>query len=207
MDYRSAENALLIEVCRRFFSTDQKPIDAREVAKAISEEWGLKPRLTREKIYPLIREARRRGLIRLVPPLDDAVREAVAKRYRLPEERLRVVPARGSGALEIVATSTAEVVLDLIRKIGGTKERVHLGLGAGGTMKEVAGKLAELLRSEPALPKLAFHALSTGCDVKRPDTAPVSFFSAFRDVADDIKYYGLFAPAFVPTRNYKREIE
>ena len=199
---REAEDALIIEICQRFLGTDQKP---RDVADGINREWDLAEPLTREQIYPLLREARRRDLIMLLPQLDRSARDEVARRYDLSANTLRVVPARGKGALEIVANVAADRVLSLIREIGSQKGRVHIGLGAGGSMTQFSQKLALRLRAEPDLPKLAFHALSTGCNVERPNTAPVSFFSAFHEVANDIEYFGLFAPAFIPTRSYRRE--
>ncbi len=198
---RDAKDALVLEVCRRFLGTDQNP---QEIADAINHEWDLKDLLTREQIYPLFREARRRDFIMLLPQLDRSARDEVARRYDLSADTLHVVPARGKGALEIVANAAADRVLNLIREIGSRK-RVHIGLGAGGTMTQFSQKLALRLRTEPGLPKLAFHALSTGCNVARPYTAPVSFFSAFHEVADVIEYFGLFAPAFIPTGSYRRE--
>lgn len=204
LSVREFEDELLVEISHRFF--EEPGESTREIANAINKEWELEKPLTREQIYPLLREARRRRFFTLLPPLHSALREAVAKKYELPNHRLHVAPVRGNGALEIVAEKAADVIMGLIRDVAQKKDRVHIGLGAGGTMTQVAPRLASRLRSEAELPQLALHALSSGFNVERPHTAPVSFFSAFHGVAPDIKYFGLFAPAVVEKDNYKREI-
>jgi len=207
LQVRDFKDSVLVEIGDRFFRLDESP---REIAAGINEdketEWELAAPLTREQIYPLLREAQRRGFFVLLPPLDGALQDAVAREYGLPAQRLHLVPVRGNGALEIVAERAADLIVKLIREVAGTKERVHIGLGAGGTMTQVAQKLANRLRALTDLPKLALHALSSGFNVERPETAPVSFFSCFHGVAPDLKCFGLFAPAMVATADYEREI-
>ncbi len=201
------EDSILVELSDRFFRQGQS---TRAIADGINQDekngWRLAEPLTRESVYPLLREAQRRGFFALLPRLDGALRDAVARKYALPAQRLNVVPVRRNGALEIVAERAADLIFELVREVARTKERVHIGLGAGGTMTQVAQKLANRLRSETHLPKLALHALSSGFKVDRPETAPVSFFSCFHDVAPDLKCFGLFAPAMVATVDYEREI-
>jgi DNA-binding transcriptional regulator LsrR (DeoR family) len=199
---RDFEDALVVDISQRFLGWE-KPQD---IADVINNTWTLNSPLTREQIYPAIKEARRRRFFVLLPPLDNALQERVASKYGLPADRLHVVPVRGDGALGILADRAADLILQRIREVAETKERVHLGLGAGGTLTQVAPRLAARLRLEPALPKLALHALSSGFNVTRPQTAPNSFFSSFHDVAPDIEYYGLFTPPAFSSRTYAREI-
>jgi len=68
----------------------------------------------------------------------------------------------------------------------------------------VASQLATRLRGlkgDP-LPELSVHALSSGFDIHRPQTAPVSFFGFFEDTGIKTNYVGLFAPAVVESRDY-----
>ena len=72
----------------------------------------------------------------------------------------------------------------------------------------VARSLATELRDRgEAVPPLAFHALSSGFDARKPRTAPVSFFGFFEGVGVDTQFLGLFAPTVVKTRMYKDTIE
>jgi DNA-binding transcriptional regulator LsrR (DeoR family) len=199
MSVREFEDALLVDISDRFFKGEETP---QEIADAINDTWKLTPPLTREQVYPAIREARRRGFFVLLPPLHTALQERVANKYGLPADRLHVVPVRGDGALDLLADAAADLIVQLIHDVAKTKNEVHLGLGAGGTLTRVAPKLAARLRSETDLPKLVLHALSSGFNVERPHTAPVSFFSSFHDVAPDIKFVGIFVPPVVPSGKY-----
>ncbi|MFQ5514428.1 MAG: sugar-binding domain-containing protein [Myxococcota bacterium] len=201
---RECEDALLAEICHLFFACERSP---QQISEELNKRWELEEPLTREQIYPLLREARRRSHFSLLPPLDRALAEAVASEFDLHADRLHIVPVRGRGALEMVAERAAALITDRIRDVGREKSRVHIGLGAGGTLTLVAQRLATRLRSEARLPPLALHALSSGFSVERPQTAPVSFFSSFHDVAPDIEYIGLFASAVVARSDYKREIQ
>ena len=92
----------------------------------------------------------------------------------------------------------------MIKSLGEKKKRVHVGLGGGETIRQMAQLLATRLRNEAFLPKLALHAISSGFNVSDPRTAPVTFLNFFENIATDIEYYGLFAPAVVATSEYER---
>ena len=84
---------------------------------------------------------------------------------------------------------------------------VHLGLGAGFTTMKIARHLAHELRAEENLPKLVFHALTSGFRVEQPRTAPISFFGLFDNLKTKVQYVGLFARPVVKRDDYADEIE
>jgi DNA-binding transcriptional regulator LsrR (DeoR family) len=193
---RDLDDPILLLACEMFL--DKRLV--HEIAEAVSRELrktGSEFEMTREKVYELIREARRRDYFYLSPPQHVALRQRLEKRFG---PGFHVVNA---GSLDHLAAAAAQVVADLIeelRKAG--REEVHLGLGAGMTSMLVARHLAARLRAAEHLPRLAFHALTSGFHVKRPHTAPVSFFGFFEAVPTEIAYVGLFAPAVVRARDY-----
>ena len=175
---------------------------AKEIASAISAELasaGVEFRMTREKSYDLIREARRRGYLYLSPPPHLALRRLLEARHG---SGIHVVNAVTPNH---VAAAAAEVAARLVEELRRKrKKNVHLGLGGGMTTLLVAQHLVAHLRVAERLPKLTLHALSSGFQVKRPHTAPVSFFGLFDTVPTEIEYVGLFAPAVVPTDIYPK---
>lgn len=194
---RDLDPAILLRTCELFF---QKKV----ATQAISDDVEAELRrlhcdfaMSREKVYELIREARRRGFFQVVPPLEVGLGERLEARYG---EGFHVAHIT---ELDHLAVAAAEVVADLIGRLHreGRKE-VHVGLGAGQTSRLVARHLAVRLRAAEHLPKLAFHALTSGFHVTEPHTAPVSFFGFFEAVPTETSYVGLFAPAFASTREW-----
>ncbi len=200
---------ILFAVCELFL--------AGEPVKKIVEWLGKNAKLEvkRETIYPMLREAKRRGYVILWPPAAYTAAKDVARHYRTPAESIRVVDVQGESALEHVATAAADETFTVIKELGRHKKTVHIGLGAGWTTMLVAGHLADRLRSEGAPAFLTLHALSSGFSVRAPHTSPVAFFSFFHDIPvgpamkydkndPHMKYVGLFAPAFVDVADYER---
>jgi DNA-binding transcriptional regulator LsrR (DeoR family) len=160
--------------------------------------------LTREQIYPVLNEARKRGHLVLSSPREQVIARRLADRYDKPLPSIRVIDIRGPQALEHVAIGAADLALSIIKELGHTRERVHVGLGAGWTTWRVARRLASRARIEEGVPPLALHALSSGFSVSQPQMAPVSFFSFFDDSRLDVECYGLFAGAMVPSGDYEK---
>jgi DNA-binding transcriptional regulator LsrR (DeoR family) len=197
-NYTLIESEIVLAVCERFLAKQT----AKQIAKGVNQDYTKK--FTREDIYSIIREAFRRGYLKIDPPVHEKLRREICEKFGRSEKEIHVVSAREEPLGVTVPSYAADLVLDLIKDVGQRKECVHVGLGGGGTIMLVSQLLATALRSEPVLPKLAFHALSSGFDVNRPKTAPVSFFACFNDVSPDIEYIGFFGPAIVETRDYRR---
>jgi len=164
--------------------------------------------VNRTRIYQLLGEARRRGLIRLQVRDARGAHKDLVRALGLEEDprrsRIRVVGASGEGTTEQVAMRSAEVALELIRELARAKgdELVRVGLGGGRTLRMVAQQLAAMLRREPGRPPLAVHALSSGFDPLAPQNAPITFLGAFDGVARQL--VGLFSEGVLDPGNTAR---
>ena len=195
---RDLDASILLEACELFFRQKLSTTEISERIEAELRRTGSEFEMTREKVYDLIRESRRRGFFQILPPQQVALRERLEARYG---EGFHVAHITDLGHL---ATAAAEVVAELIAKLHKTgREEVHLGLGAGKTSMLVAQHLAVRLRAAERLPRLVIHALTSGFSVTQPHTAPVSFFGFFEAVPTEISYVGLFASPCVETRDYQ----
>src|SRR4051794_18623841 len=123
MGKRSITDAIVFNAAEMFLrrkapSAEGTSAELNRLAPAMKERdeiAGGAPRLNRENAYPLIREARERGLIRLVPPLDEEMPRRLAQRFGRRSEWFTVVNNRGRTANEQVSSRAAEVVLDLVK--------------------------------------------------------------------------------------------
>jgi DNA-binding transcriptional regulator LsrR (DeoR family) len=197
---------MLFRVCERFLAPE--PESATGLAAWLTEELrgeGFDVRVTRQQIYELVEEARKRSFFHMRPPLNVQLQRSIAAKYPVNIGRIAVVPVGGAPALDVVAMEAAEVALRLMRSIAPTKRRrVHVGLGAGFTTRAIVQHLVTLLSKEREPPPLALHALSTGFDGDQPSVAPMAFFGLFDTLGLDIEYIGLFAPSMVRWQDYER---
>ena len=195
---RDLDASILLLTCEMFFRQKLATRTISEKVKAELRRVGSDFEMSREKVYELIRESRRRGFFQILPPQQVALRDRLEARYG---EGFHVAHIT---ELAHLATAAAEVVAELIGKLHKAgRAKVHLGLGAGKTSMLVAQHLAVRLRAAEQLPKLVIHALTSGFSVTQPHTAPVSFFGFFEAVPTEISYVGLFAAPCVETRDYQ----
>jgi hypothetical protein len=170
-------------------------------------------RTSREGIFPIVRQAIRRGFVQLHPPRSYRAKTMLAERYPNMPADTTILDIKPELAGDNLATTTALTLLRLIRELGPLKERkfseekapsprVHLGFGAGAMTWRVADKLALALETEADLPAMTFHALSSGFSNNQPLSAPVAFFPAFSKLNQPIEFVGLFAPPFVKLGKY-----
>jgi len=197
--FKTIPSEIVVAVCDRFVKKKQT---AAQIADEVNRDYN--QNFKREDPYPIIREAFRRGYLVFLPPAHQVLGKKIAKKFDVPEERIHVVNTRGRPSRDMVPSFAADLVVKLIKELGEHKQTVRIGLGGGGTIMLLSQLLASHLRSEPVLPKLGLHALSSGFDVKRPQSAPVSFFGYFNEVPTDMEYVGLFGPALVDNRDYRR---
>jgi DNA-binding transcriptional regulator LsrR (DeoR family) len=197
-NYELIAPEIVIAVCERFVAKQT----AKEIAAGVNRDY--EKRFTREDIYSIIREAFQRRYLILNPPAHEKLRKTIAETFGGSEKRIHVVNSRENPSRYTVPSYAAKLVLDLIKELGEHKRRVRIGLGGGGTIMLLSQVLAAMLRSEPVLPKLGLHALSSGFGVRHPEFAPVSFFGYFNGTSPDIDYVGFFAPAIVEKRDYRR---
>lgn len=191
---------ILFPVCEKFLTQQRS---GAEIVAEIEREFGVG--LSREEIYPLLREGVRCGYIQLCPPADLRLAELVAERYKLDKDRIKVVDAPSATALHSLAVAAADLALQVVHEVAKRKKDVHLGLGSGRTTQAVAQLLAAKLRAEGGLASLTVHALTAGFAVERPEFAPVSLFNFFSEAAVQVNYVGLFAAALVPVDQYEEQ--
>ena len=171
-------------------------------------------RTSREGIFPIVRQAIRRGFVQLHPPRSYRAKTMLAERYPDMPADTTILDIKPELAGDNLATTTALTLLRLIRELGPLKERkfreetapsprVHVGFGAGAMTWRVAEKLALRLETEADLPAMTFHALSSGFSNNQPLSAPVAFFTAFSNLNQPIEFVGLFSPPFVKLREYE----
>ena len=162
---RNISDEKLIQVCATFLAGH----NATQTAKICNELWqsqGSDFRITREHVYPLLARGRDRKFISLAPSMDQILGEKIARRFGHEAGDIKVVQVMRD--LDTVASATAKIILKLIQILGVRrrgKQRVHVGLGAGRTTMMVAQHLAAEVRTEPELPPLTLHAISSGFDV------------------------------------------
>lgn len=198
------QTRLLYRICDLFFTEKKK---VAEIASTIKQEFG-RP-CTREQIYPLLAKARDQGLIRLVPPLEDQLPRALAEQFQHDPASITVVDLAKQGGALGVAFRAAEVVLMHIKELlRRGRKPVGLGLGPGRASLEVSSQLAELMRSDEALPHrcVSLHAITGGGPPDEPEYAPNSFFNVFPKRLVD-HCVGLFAEILVPCKQYRSVIQ
>jgi DNA-binding transcriptional regulator LsrR (DeoR family) len=177
------------------------------LAKALSAEFQVA--VSREGVYHLLKWARKRGFVRIVPPLVDKLRDALCARFALPPDSVRVVvgttkPFGRPGedpAAERVAFAAAERVLQIVKSLSppGSRRVVGLGLGPGGTTLEFSRMLGAMLEADKDAPRLSLFALTAGAPANRPEQSPVSFFNLFPETRISSRV-GLFAETLVPAK-------
>ncbi len=175
-----------------------------EVAERLQEKLG--ESFNRGHVIPLIKLARDRGLLCLIPPHAAEVARTIEKRYDLEADSIHVVEVRGDAAVEHLATATAALVMRFIEPEPPLKRkaRVHLGLGSGRTTHLVCSRLGAILRDDPTRPELMIHGLTSGWDPGTSIESPVSHFSHFffDQPKPAVTFVGLSIPPLVPSDSF-----
>lgn len=201
MNARGIPDTVLIRVCELYLAGNPRAT-ATTIARQVSEETGIA--INREHVYPLLTEARRRGYLSLLPASDHTLAAEIAKQYGHAAETIHVCSVVGKSTCDFVADAAAEFAVTLIKQRAGSTDRVGIGLSGGWTMMKVARNLAMRLRSEPDVPALGLHILSSGFDVENPSTAPVTFLGYFADLPTKIDSVALFTTPVVDAETYER---
>jgi len=206
-------NKELVKICEEFLEGIRRHQIAANSTSRLQAE-GFDVKVTRQMVFQLIDEASKRGFFALRPKLEDSLGKKIAALYGHEDkaDRFEVVDAEGRAIYDYVADRAAAVAKRLIGKVAeakvlnGQEKVVHVGLGAGFTTMNFSRFLAHELRAEEDLPKLVFHALTSGFRVEYPGTAPISFFGLFDGLRTEVEYVGLFARPVVAREDYATEI-
>jgi DNA-binding transcriptional regulator LsrR (DeoR family) len=197
---RDVDDVHLVEVCNRFVNG----VRPTSIAEWLSAETN--QRVSREEIYPLIREAIHRGFFAVLPPVNHTLSQRIADRYRdgMDQDHIHVVSVSGESARDLLPSYAADLIHRRVMEVETIKDEVRIGLGGGTTMMRVAQSLSARFRSAPDLPRLGLHVVTAGFAVKRPRTAPITFLTLFDRIATQIDYVGLFAPAVVEAEAFEK---
>lgn len=221
----SQENdELIFAVCDRFLSNLEESGGKKEKGVNAIAEWLQKtynrPDLSREKIYPLFREAVRRKILLLQPPVEQVMSDRLEKCYQLADHpgKISVVNVSGPSASSQVTSYAADQIINLIDSVFESKKKkaiaegkdpsqvkVHLGMGAGLATMLVAKRLANRVAVGEEAPNLVLHAISTGgFFIAEPHKAPITYFSYFDDIRSKVEYVALFSETVVRTSEYEK---
>lgn len=197
-----------IEVCENFL-LGMSTMEIAAHLNASLRERAIHAEITREDVYRLIREARRRGLFVVRTPLEKVLHQRISDLYLdgRDADRIAVVNSRGIASIEAVAVETAEIVCNLIQQLAGLKDHVHLGLAAGYTSRRIIKHLVPRLRTEERLPKLVLHAISAAFHPAVPSISPIGLFGEFEILPGSIEFVSLLAPPFVTETEVFRVIK
>lgn len=174
------------------------------ISERIQDELNIP--LNREAVYPMVREAVRRGYLQLTPPRNRVLANFF-KNFKNKGD-ITVVDTKGSVSGRYVANAGAHVTLDLIKQIAKRrrKEPVHLGLGIGRSTMELVQCLAPLLGTMERPPSLVLHAISPPASIIDPMDNPVSAFGCLREVVPSIEYVSLAVGPIVNAKDYRTMI-
>jgi DNA-binding transcriptional regulator LsrR (DeoR family) len=179
-------------------------LSARDIAEQVNRELRPAKPLNRERVYPLLAEARELKFVRLVAPLEGRLASEVARKFACNPQHITVVRTQGRHLNEYVAERAAEVALDLIRATGASlPAAVGLGLGPGRATLDFSRCLSELLRSESNVPKIKLFAICAGSPANHPEYSSTSFFNLFPPDRVEERV-GLFAETVVPSDEFEK---
>lgn len=195
---RQIPEEIIFGICERFI----EGMGASEIARWVKSQ-GYE--CNREQVYyPWLKRGIERGFLRLCPPQDLRMAQDLSSKYASAGMDFRVVNVRGEHPIDRVGLSAADLIASLVMEIGSRQDEVHIGFGAGNTVRIVAKNLALRLKSESSVPPLVIHSLSAGFDVEDLTTAPNSFFSYYKDLDMKLHCVGLFAPPIMEWDEYDK---
>jgi DNA-binding transcriptional regulator LsrR (DeoR family) len=199
------DDAVVFRVAELFIGQRDGGLTPTAIAEQVNREFPRQRELSRESIYPLIGEAVRRGFIKLVPPVNQQLAEAVRARYpNLQSCTLRVVETAGRHDNPKAAAVAAELALNHLVDILKAKREpvVGLGLGPGRATLDFCRAFGRLLAGSPEAVKLRLVAISAGCPANAPEYASISFFNLFpKHLVEST--VGLFAETLLPLKDFE----
>ena len=207
-DAKKFEPALLYRAAELLFVERSQPagrLGMKEIAERLKQEFGQDLKITRETLYPLVEEAVRQHLVRLVPPVSQALRGELVKRFPgLAKEEVEVVETTGRDDNEKVSALAAEKALEALIRIAQTKagKPVGIGLGPGRATLEFCRYLSPRLQKHDKDLKLLLVAITAGCPATLLENAPISFLNLFPEHMVERKL-GLFAETLVRVGAFK----
>ena len=161
--------------------------------------------LSRESVYPMLREALELGFIRLQPPVHETLAGELEKKFGLAPGSVRVVECPTGRSNVGVSAAAAEWAGELVKEIArNTKSpEVTVGLGPGSATLDFARRFSEVIAEDANAPHLNLVAITAGSPATEPQYASVTYFNLFPP-AKVKKYIGFFAETFMPKRDFEK---
>lgn len=135
----------------------------KQIADQVNSQFKPRPKLTRQRLYPLVEDAVRRGFVHLTPTVSQASREAIVNKFPHSQAKeVEVVKTAGRSDNGKVAAVAAERAFEAVVRIARTKggQPVGLGLGPGRATLEFCRLLSERLDAHHEELKLRLVAIS-----------------------------------------------
>jgi DNA-binding transcriptional regulator LsrR (DeoR family) len=172
----------VVEVLFEQQAKDDECLLMKEIADLVEKEFGGQVKISRQSLYPLVASAVRRGFVRLMPPVNRALRDGLVKRFQsLRPEKLDVVKTTGPQDSVKVAAMAAErayaALVRIAREKGG--KPVGVGLGPGRATLEFCRLLSRRLENHSEPLRLRLVAITAGGPVRLLENAPTSFLNLF----------------------------
>ena len=176
------------------------------MAAELNEQFKPHKDLSRQALLPLVAEALRRQMIRLVPPVSKELRDQLKAKYpNLARPKVNVVLTSGPEDNHRVAAFAADRALAALLRCSQQKQKqgkaVGLGLGPGRATLEFCRFLSAALEHVPEDLRLRLVAITAGCPAQLVENAPISFLNIFPERHVETRF-GLFAETLVPVRDF-----
>ncbi len=195
----------VVELLFKERGEDGKWLKMEAIAKQVEEEFGENLKLTRESLYPLVREAVRRSIVQLTPPINRDWRDKLVQEFPgLAEAKVNVVRTRGRNDSAKVAEVAADKAFKALMRIAKAKngQPVGLGLGPGRATLEFCRYLNDRLKFVRKGLKLRLVAITAGCPATLLENAPISFLNLLPEHLVEHKF-GLFAETLVRAGDFQ----
>lgn len=192
---------LLYQICLRLlrdreshYAVTQWLQDEQELSNA-TREW---PRACLARAY-------QEGLITIPPQESADLAHKLGIEFDL---RCRVSSSEHLDTVVALAADQAvralEQVVEADLQRETPKREVHIGISAGGTTRSFATHLAALLEARDDLPKLVFHALTSGFEPDKPMNTPAVTLGFFSRVKPEPEFSVLLCEPLVPEEEARR---
>ncbi len=192
---------LLYQVCLRLLRDGESHA---VVTKWLQKDQGLS-NATREWPRACLARAYQKGLVTIPPQEHSDLAHKLATKFDLScrvsaSEHLDGVV----GLAADQAVQALEQVVEAARQKDTRKKEVHIGISAGGTTRSFATHLAARLEARDNLPKLVFHALTSGFEPDKPMNTPAVTLGIFTHIRPETEFSVLLSEPLVSKQDAPR---
>lgn len=182
--YRPDETVMM--AVEEWIASDGDPPSAQELADKINERLG--EEVTREQIYPLVREGKRRGYLLFCPPYASHLGQQMADAFcRGLQRQVRFEVFQCSA--RVLHDAAAKRVHAWLQDSNGAngEQPVEIGLGAGSQVRDTTRSLHSLLEADARCPDFSVYGLApAGWSDTHPEVAPLFAAGYFKTAANAV---------------------